>query len=144
LSRFVKKTGVAAEHIELEITEGGLAQYPETIMGVLHQLRGLGFKLAIDDFGTDYSSLSRLKAFNVDSLKIDRSFVSDMAKNKDDAAIARAIIDLGKALELIVLAEGVETIEQFELLKSYGCMRCQGNYFGIPVGAEQFALQWLK
>lgn len=143
LEKICQKTTVAAEHIELEITEGGLAQYPENVMSVFHQLRGLGFKLAIDDFGTDYSSLSRLKAFNVDVLKIDRSFVFEMEKNSDDASIVRAIIDLGAALDLTVLAEGVETKEQFELLKSYGCKRCQGYYFGPPVSAEQFSQQWL-
>lgn len=141
--RICETAGVATERIELEITEGGLAQYPETIMTVLHELRGLGFKLAIDDFGTDYSSLSRLKSFNVDLLKIDRSFISDLAKNNDDAAIVRAIIDMGAALGLTVLAEGVETVEQFELLKGYGCTRCQGYYFGKPVNAEKFAELWL-
>jgi len=138
-----QKFGVATHNIELEITEGGLAQYPETVMTVLHQLRNFGFTLAIDDFGTDYSSLGRLKAFNVDLLKIDRSFVSDMVQNADDAAIVRAIIDLGTALSLTTLAEGVETKEQFELLKSYGCHRCQGYYFGKPISAEQFEEQWL-
>ncbi len=138
VKQICQKTGVETECIELEITEGGLVKYPETIMRVLHELRSLGFKLAIDDFGTDYSSLSRLNAFNVDLLKIDRSFVSDMPKNEDDAVIVRAIIDLGAALGLTVLAEGVETIEQFEMLKSYGCTRCQGYYFGMPVNAEQW------
>ena len=141
--KICEKTGIATEHIELEITEGGLAKYPDSIMDVLHELRTFGFKLAIDDFGTDYSSLSRLKAFNVDLLKIDRSFVCDMTHNEDDAKIICAIIDLGAALDLTTLAEGVETIEQFELLKSYGCTRCQGYYFGKPVNAETFAQKWL-
>ncbi|NOQ15105.1 MAG: EAL domain-containing protein [Methyloprofundus sp.] len=139
-----EKAGVATEHIELEITEGGLAQYPESITEVLHQLRSFGFKLAIDDFGTDYSSLTRLKAFNVDLLKIDRTFIRDMTEDEDDATIVRAIIDLGAALGLTTLAEGVETIEQFELLKSYGCTRCQGYYFGRPISAEQFSENWQK
>ena len=138
-----QETGILTEHIEFEITEGGLAQYPDSIMEVLHQLRTLGFKLAIDDFGTDYSSLARLKAFNVDLLKIDRSFVHNMTEDEDDAAIVRAITDLGTSLGLITLAEGVETQAQFELLKSYGCTRCQGYYFGRPVSAEQFAERWL-
>ena len=138
-----QQTGMATENIEFEITEGGLAKYPDTIMDVLHQLRSFGFKLAIDDFGTDYSSLARLKAFDVDLLKIDRSFVRNMTTDEDDAAIVRAIIDLGAALGLTTLAEGVETVEQFELLKSYDCDRCQGYYFGKPVCAEEFAGQWL-
>jgi len=139
-----EKIGVATRNIELEITEGGLAQYPDSITDVLHQLRSFGFKLAIDDFGTDYSSLARLRDFNVDLLKIDRSFVCDMTEDAGDATIVRAIIDLGAALGLTTLAEGVETIEQFELLKSYGCTRCQGYYFGKPISAEQFAENWQK
>ncbi|BCG65059.1 MAG: two-component system, chemotaxis family, CheB/CheR fusion protein [Methyloprofundus sp.] len=142
IQKICQTTGVATQHIELEITEGGLAQYPECIMEVLHQLRGLGFSLAIDDFGTDYSSLARLKAFNVDVLKIDRSFVCDMSVNADDAAIVRAIIDLAAALGLTALAEGVETAAQFELLKKYGSARCQGYYFSKPLTAEQFEAQW--
>jgi len=144
LQRTCHITGVDTQHIELEITEGGLAQYPNTIMQVLHELRTLGFKLAIDDFGTDYSSLSRLKAFNVDLLKIDRSFVSDMTTDEDSAAIVRAVIDLAGALSLITLAEGVETLEQYELLKQYGCTRFQGYYFGKPTEPKLFAEQWLS
>lgn len=143
VQKICQKAGITSGNIEFEITEGGLAQYPDCIMDVLHQLRVFGFKLSIDDFGTDYSSLSRLKAFNVDLLKIDRSFVHEMIEDEDDATIVRAIIDLGAALGLITLAEGVETVEQFELLKSYGCTRCQGYYFGKPVSAEQFSEQWM-
>lgn len=138
MQKICAETGVSTSHVELEITEGGLEQYPDTIMGVLHELRKLGFKLAIDDFGTDYSSLSRLNAFNVHVLKIDRSFVCHMIANKDDAVIVRAMIDLASALGLIVVAEGVETQEQFELLKKYGCTRCQGYYLGRPVTANVF------
>ncbi len=144
MQRVCHKIGIETQHIELEITEGGLAQYPETIMQVLHELRSLGFKLAIDDFGTDYSSLSRLKAFNVDLLKIDRSFICDMTTDSDNAAIVQAVIDLSEALSLITLAEGVETVEQLELLRQYGCSRFQGYYFGKPIQPELFAEQWLN
>ena len=129
---------VSPSSLELEITEGGLAQYPDNIANILHQLRQSGFGLAIDDFGTDYSSLGRLKSFNVDLLKIDRSFVNDMTTNSDDAAIVKAIIDLGNALGLKTLAEGVETVDQFELLKQLGCERGQGYLFGKPMSADAF------
>jgi diguanylate cyclase (GGDEF)-like protein/PAS domain S-box-containing protein len=129
---------VPPQHLELEITEGGLAQYPDSIADILNQLRLAGFRLAIDDFGTDYSSLGRLKSFNVDLLKIDRSFVNDMTSDPDDAAIVKAIIDLADALGLTTLAEGVETVAQFELLKQYGCLRGQGYLFGKPMRVEIF------
>jgi EAL domain-containing protein (putative c-di-GMP-specific phosphodiesterase class I) len=129
---------VPPQHLELEITEGGLAQYPDSIADILNQLRLAGFRLAIDDFGTDYSSLGRLKSFNVDLLKIDRSFVNDMTSDPDDAAIVKAIIDLADALGLTTLAEGVETVAQFELLKQYGCLRGQGYLFGKPMRVEDF------
>lgn len=124
--------------LELEITEGGLAQHPDNITAILNELQQAGVGLAIDDFGTDYSSLGRLKSFNVDLLKIDRSFVNDMTTKSDDAAIVKAIIDLGNALGLKTLAEGVETMEQFELLKQLGCARGQGYLFGKPMAVEDF------
>jgi len=128
--------GIDSRRIEMEITEGGLAKYPDNITEILHKLREAGFRLAIDDFGTDYSSLSRLKHFNVDLLKIDRSFVMNMTHDANDAAIAQAVVDLAKALGLLTLAEGVETIEQFDALKAMGCERCQGYYFGKPMLPE--------
>ncbi|NOQ63092.1 MAG: EAL domain-containing protein [Methyloprofundus sp.] len=133
---------IATKRIEFEVTESGLAQYPECIT-VLHELSAYGFKLAIDDFGTDSSSLSGLKAFNIDTLKIDRSLVSQVTVSQDGAAIVQAIISLGSALGLNSIAEGVETLEQFELLKSYGCTRCQGYYFGKPVSAEEIVAVYL-
>ncbi|WP_214657277.1 EAL domain-containing protein [methane-oxidizing endosymbiont of Gigantopelta aegis] len=133
-----KMTGVPNHRLELEITEGGLAQYPQHIEAALARLREAGFRLAIDDFGTDYSSLSRLKSFNVDLLKIDRSFVMDMAHDSDDAAIVKAIVDLASALGLTTLAEGVETLEQYQMLNQIGCYACQGYYFGKPMSADIF------
>lgn len=133
-----RQFNIEPRHLELEITEGGLAQYPDAIASILKQLQENGFRLAIDDFGTDYSSLGRLKSFNVDLLKIDRSFVDDMTNNRDDAAIVKAIIDLGNALGLQTLAEGVETLEQSDLLQRLGCSRGQGYLYGKPMPAEQF------
>ncbi|MGR8935112.1 MAG: EAL domain-containing protein [Gammaproteobacteria bacterium] len=138
LTDIMAQTGVTPQGIELEITEGGLARYQEETSEVIRALRKLGFKLAIDDFGTDYSSLSRLKSFDVQLLKIDQSFVRDMAVDSDDAAIVRAIIQMGQALGMTVMAEGVETYEQAALLHQYGCSRCQGYYFGKPMHAEAF------
>lgn len=140
LTEILQLNGVAAKRIELEITEGSLARYPTETNKIIRTLRKLGFKLAIDDFGTDYSSLSRLKSFDVQLLKIDQSFVRDMTVDSDDAAIVRAIIDMGHALGLTVMAEGVETYEQAQLLNKYGCSRCQGFYFGKPMPAANFEL----
>lgn len=133
-----RQFNVEPRQLELEITEGGLAQYPDQIEVILRQLQQSGFRLAIDDFGTDYSSLGRLKSFNVDLLKIDRSFVVEMTRNRDDAAIVKAIIDLGRALGLETLAEGVETAEQCQLLQQLGCGRGQGWLFGKPMSAVAY------
>lgn len=133
-----RQFNVDPRQLELEITEGGLAQYPDQIVNILRQLQQSGFRLAIDDFGTDYSSLGRLKSFNVDLLKIDRSFVVEMTNNRDDAAIVKAIIDLGRALDLETLAEGVETAEQCQLLQQLGCGRGQGYLFGKAMSVDAY------
>jgi len=101
----------------------------------------MGLKLAIDDFGTGYSSLSYLRQFQVNRLKIDRSFVRDVAVNPDDAAIATAIINMARALNLNVLAEGVETEEQLRFFQAQHCYEIQGFYFSRPVGVGQAAGQ---
>jgi EAL domain-containing protein (putative c-di-GMP-specific phosphodiesterase class I) len=111
---------------------------PETAIEKLHELRRMGIKIAIDDFGTGYSSLSYLKRFPLDSLKIDKSFVTDLCTDPDDAAIVRAIITLGHALELTVIAEGVETQEQLEHLASLGCDVVQGFLFSKSLSTEEF------
>ncbi len=105
----------------------------------LTTLRDIGVRIAIDDFGTGYSSMAYLKRFPVDIVKIDRSFVEDMATNKDSTAIAAAIIAMGHTLQKEIIAEGVETLEQLELLRAQGCDHIQGYYFSRPVGAEDFA-----
>lgn len=139
-----RQFNIDPSQLELEITEGGLAQYPDQIAEILRQLRQGGFRLAIDDFGTDYSSLGRLKSFNADLLKIDRSFVFEMTSNPDDVAIVQAIIDMGRALGLETLAEGVETSEQCQLLQRLGCMKGQGYLFGKPMPAEAFEKRMLE
>jgi EAL domain-containing protein (putative c-di-GMP-specific phosphodiesterase class I) len=111
-------------------------------VAALHRLRALGVQLAIDDFGTGYSSLSYLKHFPVDCLKIDRTFVRDLISVPDDAAITAAIIAMAHALDLKVVAEGVETHEHLAFLRGQGCDEVQGHLVGRAVPADRFA-EWL-
>jgi len=129
-------TGVPPEQIEFELTESILMENVEVTIKTLKYLSFMGFQFSIDDFGTGYSSLSYLKRFPINTLKIDRSFVRDMASNQDDAAIVRAIIALARSLNLRLVAEGVETADQLAFLKDHGCDEMQGFYFSKPVPAE--------
>jgi len=99
----------------------------------------MGVRLAIDDFGTGYSSLGQLKNFPIDTLKVDRSFIRDLATDSEDKAITSAIIAMGKTLSLTVVAEGVETIEQQDFLRDQACDEMQGYYFSKPIAADDFA-----
>ncbi|MFZ3285619.1 MAG: EAL domain-containing protein, partial [Telluria sp.] len=132
-------TGLAAHLLELEITESPLMEQAQDTLQALHQLRQLGIRLSIDDFGTGYSSLSYLKRFPVDIIKIDRSFVRDVAHDADDAAIVTGIIALAHSLRLEVVAEGVETQAQLNFLREQNCDLLQGYYLSPAVSAEQFA-----
>jgi EAL domain-containing protein (putative c-di-GMP-specific phosphodiesterase class I) len=113
----------------------------ESTAAVLQDLKSMGVLLAIDDLGTGYSSLTYLRRFPIDSLKIDQSFVRDTTNDPDDAAIGSAVISMGRSLRQRVIAEGVETREQLAFLKTHSCDEGQGYYFGRPVGAEEFAEQ---
>ncbi len=126
-------------YLELELTESILMRNAESTDSMLHALADFGVKLAIDDFGTGYSSLSYLRKFPIDALKIDQSFVDRMHHNPDDAAIVSTIINLGKSLKRRVIAEGVETPEQYTFLRTQGCDEGQGYYFGRPAPANEFA-----
>jgi EAL domain-containing protein (putative c-di-GMP-specific phosphodiesterase class I) len=107
------------------------------MFGVLHELKAMGLKLAIDDFGTGYSSLSYLRQFPVDKLKIDRSFIRDIAINPDDAAITGAIIGMARDLNLDVIAEGVENEAQLSFLRAHKCGEFQGYYYSQPLTVDQ-------
>jgi len=128
---------VDATLLELEVTESLFLDDMESAISTLTRLREAGVRIAIDDFGTGYSSLSYLKRFPLDTLKIDRSFVQDLADGGDDAAICNAIVALGRILGLKVVAEGVENDEQARLLMAQGCEEMQGFLFGQPMPAEQ-------
>jgi diguanylate cyclase (GGDEF)-like protein len=139
----LNETQLDASHLELEVTESLLMQNVESTIALLEKLKNMGVKLSIDDFGTGYSSLNYLQRFPIDSLKIDRSFVKDLAENPDDAAITRAIIAMAQSLGLNVVAEGVETEKQMEMLQSQGCHEMQGFLFSQPV-SEKIAQQLLR
>jgi EAL domain-containing protein (putative c-di-GMP-specific phosphodiesterase class I) len=127
------QAGLAPRRLELEITESMLLICNEQTISTLYGLRDLGVQIAMDDFGTGYSSLSYLRAFPFDKIKIDRSFVRDMTESARCAAIVQAVIGLGSGLGLATVAEGVETGEQLQWLKTYGCSEVQGYLFSPPV-----------
>ena len=134
------RTGLAANHLELEITESSVMENPEAAVRTLHALKEMGVHLSVDDFGTGYSSLSQLKRCPIGTLKIDQSFVRDLPGDEDNAAIASAIIAMGQRLRLTLVAEGVETPEQLAFLRERGCRYVQGFLFSRPVPADQLSL----
>jgi diguanylate cyclase (GGDEF)-like protein/PAS domain S-box-containing protein len=138
IANVLTDTGLAAQDLEIELTEGLVMTDVENAIGILRDLKALGVQLAIDDFGTGYSSLAYLKRFPIDVLKIDRSFVNDIAESPDDATIVLSIISLAHNLRLHVIAEGVETAAQLAYLQKHGCDEMQGYYFSRPLPAEQF------
>jgi diguanylate cyclase (GGDEF)-like protein/PAS domain S-box-containing protein len=134
------ETGLPAQHLELEVTEGFVMGQAESAIGMLEELSQLGVKLSIDDFGTGYSSLAYLKRLPIDKLKVDKSFVRDLPADEEDAAIAAAVVALGRSLGLTVIAEGVETAAQRDLLLRMGCDQAQGWYYGRPQPPDRFSL----
>jgi|HubBroStandDraft_1064217.scaffolds.fasta_scaffold00922_11 diguanylate cyclase (GGDEF)-like protein/PAS domain S-box-containing protein len=134
----LKETGLEPRYLEIELTEKVLVEDSRSVAEVLKELKDIGVLLALDDFGTGYSNLSQLRRFPIDTLKIDQSFVRDLAVDEDDAGIVTAVIGMGKSLHMRVVAEGVETRQQLEILQEHGCPEGQGFYFCGPVPAEQF------
>jgi EAL domain-containing protein (putative c-di-GMP-specific phosphodiesterase class I) len=136
-------SGLPARLLEIEITESAVMEEPEEACLILNKLKTMGVTLAIDDFGTGYSSLAYLKLFPIDNLKIDRSFVTDIGRHTDDAAIAISTIALAHSLGINVIAEGVETDAQHDLLRSHHCNEVQGFLFSRPLAADD-ALDFLR
>jgi diguanylate cyclase (GGDEF)-like protein/PAS domain S-box-containing protein len=131
------ETGLPPERLELEITETVLLQGSEDNVETLHQLRAMGIAIVLDDFGTGYSSLSYLRMFPFDKIKIDRSFVHELAKNEHSASIVSAVAGLGRSLRIGTVAEGVETEDQLVLIRAAGCTHAQGYLFGKPCPAAE-------
>jgi len=134
----LQQTAMSPRHLQLEIRETVAMADAENAAQVLARLKELGIRLSIDDFGTGYSSLSRLQGLPLDTLKIDRSFISDMDDDPDKREIVRVIVMLGQQLGMKVVAEGTETAEQVRFLKDLGCDYAQGYFFSRPVDAHAF------
>ncbi len=143
LAAILKSTGFDAKYLELEITESVVMQDPDKVVMKLEALRRMGVRLAIDDFGTGYSSLGYLKRFPINNLKVDRSFVRDLAHSSDDVAITRAVIAMAHSLGMNVIAEGVELKEQFDVLREEGCDEFQG-WLCRPALAEEDLLHFIR
>jgi diguanylate cyclase (GGDEF)-like protein len=133
----LESSGIAPERLELEITESVLLQKSADNLSILHQLKGLGISIVLDDFGTGYSSLSYLRLFPFNKIKIDRSFVAELSSRADCAAIVCAMTNLGRSLDIDTTGEGVETHDQFELLRAAGCTQAQGYLFSRPRPASE-------
>lgn len=136
LMAIVQAAGVAPRHICLELTEGVVMSRPEQSIPVMHALRRLGFEISLDDFGMGFSSLSMLKRLPISSLKVDRLFVGGLPHERDDRAIVRAILELGRSMKMRVIAEGVETDAQLSFLRQFGCL-IQGYLLGRPMPLHQ-------
>lgn len=133
----IKQSGVTAETLELEITEGALLSGEAYIGDALTALSGMGVSIAMDDFGTGYSSLSYLRKYPFNRLKIDRSFIQDITEDAADLKLVNATIAMAHGLDLKVVAEGVETAEQLDILAAQSCDYARGYFFSKPVSAEQ-------
>jgi len=140
----LNETGADPRFIGIEITESMLVQNIDEVVETLLKLSNMGLEISIDDFGTGYSSLSYLKRFPIDKLKIDKSFVDDIATHPDDAAIVKAIIAMAHGLQMKVVSEGVETQGQLEFLRQHGCEQYQGYIFSKPLLAAEVVSKLTK
>jgi EAL domain-containing protein (putative c-di-GMP-specific phosphodiesterase class I) len=139
IRRVLHETGLGPQYLELELTESLLLANEDVMLSVVEELKAIGVTLAIDDFGTGYSNFNYLRQFQVSKLKIDRSFIRDVAVNPDDAAITTAIISMAKSLHLKVIAEGVENEAQMSFLRAHQCDEIQGYYFSKPLATDKVA-----
>ena len=147
VKRALDRSGLAPRFLEVELTESILLQDMEHMLDQIRRLKSLGLLLAIDDFGTGYSSLAYLKKFKVDRLKIDQSFIRDIASDPEDRAIVSAIVQMAHIMNLHTIAEGVETAEQKAFLLAQGCDHAQGYFFAKPMPVaefEAFVKNWPK
>ena len=142
VGRALAEAGLRPEHLTLELAEGSWMGDLAGGLDALRELRSLGVRLAVDDFGTGFSSLSHLSRLPIDSLKIDRSIVARMSHDSDDAVVVAAILQLGSTLRKVVVAEGIETAEQLDQLRELGCELGQGFHLAHPLSA-QAATAWL-
>jgi predicted signal transduction protein with EAL and GGDEF domain len=138
----LRSSGLAPQYLDLEITESVIITHPEKALATLAKLKERGISITIDDFGTGYSSLSYLARLPIEAVKIDQRFVHGLERNSNDVAITQAIIALSHSLGLRVIAEGVETVAQFEFLKSHGCEAAQGFLIGRPLEGQEFLAWW--
>jgi EAL domain-containing protein (putative c-di-GMP-specific phosphodiesterase class I) len=134
----IASSGLAADRLELEITESVLLRDTDATIGILHQLQAIGVRIALDDFGTGYSSLSHLRSFPFNKIKIDRSFVDGLAQdNREAVAIVRAVSQMGASLGMSTTAEGVETEGQLNAIRAEGCTEVQGFFFSPAKPARE-------
>jgi EAL domain-containing protein (putative c-di-GMP-specific phosphodiesterase class I) len=144
ISGILQETRLEAKWLELEVTEGCIIQNLEDIIGKLYQLKSLGIKITMDDFGTGQSSFTRLKQFPFDVLKIDQSFIRNITLDPVDAAIVSAVIDIGRKLKCKVIAEGVETLDQLKMVCGLGCEEIQGYWYSRPLPVKELERRWFK
>jgi len=137
IARILSDTGLAPSRLELEITERVFMENSENTLAILHRLKSLGVRISMDDFGTGYSSLSYLRSFPFDKIKVDRSFVSDLAEGAEHAAIVQAVVSIARALGMMTTAEGIETSDQQISVAALGCDEAQGYLFSAPVPVEK-------
>ncbi|NLI90274.1 MAG: EAL domain-containing protein [Epulopiscium sp.] len=144
IMEIVNKVGIPSNLLTIEITESQFMKDVELTKSILNELKEEGFIISIDDFGTGYSSFSYLKEFYANQLKIDISFIENITSNQDDRAIVKAIVTVAKILEMKTIAEGIETIEQFDIIKDIGCDIGQGHYWGEALPADEIASRYLQ
>jgi EAL domain-containing protein (putative c-di-GMP-specific phosphodiesterase class I) len=144
VKQVLQETGLNPSSLHLEITESTALNDVEYTKFILETLRKFGISISMDDFGTGYSSLSYIKDFSIDKLKIDRSFITNISVNVRDAAIVKTIIALARNLNFQVVAEGVETIEQLEMLHEYDCDQIQGFYISKPIPSDEFEKMFIQ